>query len=331
MKGVPTLPFRFARSPLTIDRSKPPVWQDAGLYQPRPELELAIELAINLQRPLLITGEPGCGKTTAAYWAALRLGYVPPSTTEARDAGASASNAPDFFRFQVRSDVNAASAKYEFDAVKYFRDAQLAAIHAKAAGDRPAEPDRMSCIRKGPLWRAFEAQGPIVLLFDEIDKAPRDFPNDLLRELDRYEFEVPEVGTTVSRTHDGPWLCLLTSNQERELPRAFLRRCLHHHIELSKKDYEEILDARRARGELELDDELYKLALARFWMLREFEPALRHKPSLGELLVWFKGLSRLGPGGLASSRQLHETPYLEALLKVPEDVAQIRDFKLKPE
>ncbi len=350
--------FRFGEGPCHLGAGEdwtrwPPQWRDAYLYRPSDELREALSLAVNLKRPILLTGRPGCGKTTAAYWAALMLGRRP------------APHQHGVHHVQVRSDTTTARIKYEFDAVRYYRDAQLSVTRLAARearddlaalwDDSPAR--RRRYIRPGPLWTAFEDEGHAVLLLDEIDKAPRDVPNDLLRELDRFEFEVPELrpaeggdGSSapeasagaaagsaaaggpaedvVRREDDGQrFLCILTSNGERDLPEAFLRRCLHQHIEMTEEEMRAIVARRLAAtgGALHRDPGLRDFAIGQFMRLAAMIAQHgRREPGLGELLTWLRALD-LSPDRLEALRtQFHvsfaDLPYLQALLKHPEDV-----------
>jgi MoxR-like ATPase len=306
----------------------PAKWIEAPDYDPGPELETALNMAMALGQPLLITGEPGCGKTSAAYYAAWRMRLDP----------------GDVIHETVRSDASAARLKYDFDHVRYFRDAQEAAARASAEAMRAAldhKPlpaplaalDRRAYVTPGTLWKAFapasaskgEDHGrDTVLLLDEIDKAPRDFPNDLLHELDLMEFTVSETNEVVrAADREGKLaLVVITSNQERELPNAFLRRCVHHHIEMDPIRVAEIVK-RRVGGEL--DDELVDLALDRYDKLRS-DPALDHRPALSELLVWLRVIALSGRKDIVdaiAAAPLAELPYLGALVKTPADRAKL--------
>ncbi|WP_438034897.1 AAA family ATPase [Sorangium sp. So ce204] len=355
-------PFQFGEGPCELGADKdcwkkwPSQWRDAYLYRPSEELREALALAVNLKRPILLTGRPGCGKTTAAYWAALMLGRRP---------------APDqhgVHHVQIRSDTTTARIKYEFDAVRYYRDAQLsvARLAAREKGEKTDGVDaswsdtparRRSYIRPGPLWTAFKDEGHAVLLLDEIDKAPRDVPNDLLRELDRFEFEVPELRPVEGADREGElqasahvaakgagpgsrgvdvvwregggqrFLCIITSNGERDLPDAFLRRCLHQYIEMTDDEMKEIAAQRleASDGELHRNTELRDFAVGQFLALAaEIERHGRRKPGLGELLTWLRAID-LSPDQLDKLRkQKHvsfaDLPCLQALLKHPDDV-----------
>lgn len=278
-------------------------WLDVPSYRPSRDLVEVMEAAIALRQPVLLTGEPGCGKTTAAYWAAWRLGLGPER----------------LFHVQVRSDATAAALKYEFDAVRYLREA--------VAAEADWEASRRRYLRPGPLWRAFEAAttGPTVLLFDEIDKAPRDLPNDLLDEFDAWAFDVPDVldvsgrPLTVSArggVDDGVTLVMFTSNAERQLPSAFLRRCVHHHLEIDIALLREVVAARVASGQLTLAEGLVEHAIARLVAIRATY-GLKHRPGTSELLVWLRMLALAG--GVSAQEleamPLHTLPFLGALIK----------------
>jgi MoxR-like ATPase len=208
------------------------------LYHPRDEDEVelyvaderlrdAVNVAIATGRPLLLTGEPGTGKSSAANWIAGRLGL-------------------DILRFQVKSTTRAQDLLYDFNAIDYFRAAQVAAA---ASGPAPPKAD---FVTEGALWKALNVQErPAVLLIDEVDKAPRDFPNDLLFEIDRMEFRCPEYNDTVIRAAKPELrpIVVITSNSERRLPEPFLRRCIFHNIVLDAAAFRRILDRRLALTE----------------------------------------------------------------------------------
>lgn len=288
-----------------------PRWKEVHLFQPPSDLVEALEVAIHLEQPLLLTGEPGVGKTSTAYWAAWCLGLSP----------------SDLVVEQARSDATAARARYEFDAVAYFRESQSAAVRGATFDE-----DRRRFIREGALWRAFAAARdgrPAGLLVDEIDKAPRDFPNDLLRDFDEFWFEVPELPeghrdrrVDARRGSGRLRLVVFTSNGERQLPEAFLRRCVHHHIAFDPKHAEGVLRHRVKEHDLQVPAGFVDFALKRFLELRAV-PGLRHRPGLSELLVWIRALAATGgmnPVALESA-PLGELKHLGILLKEPADLA----------
>jgi MoxR-like ATPase len=223
-------------------------------YVAPPDMAVAVNAAITLERPLLVKGEPGTGKTELARQIAASL-------------------ALPLIEWNVKSTTRAAQGLYEYDAVSRLRDSQL--------GDARVG-DVSNYIRRGPLWRAFDAEGKVVLLIDEIDKADIEFPNDLLQELDRMEFFVYETGETV-RARTRP-IVIITSNNEKELPDAFLRRCFFHYIRFPDPETLARIVAVHFPG---LKPELIRVALTQFFEIRE-TPGLRKKPSTSEVLDWLK-------------------------------------------
>lgn len=223
-------------------------------YVATPDLMLAVNAAITLQRPLLIKGEPGTGKTLLAEEIARAL------------------NLP-LLQWHIKSTTKAQQGLYEYDAVSRLRDSQL--------GDERVK-DIANYIVKGVLWEAFERSTPGVILIDEIDKADIEFPNDLLRELDRMEFHVYETRQTVRATQRP--IVIITSNNEKELPDAFLRRCFFHYIKFpDKPTMQKIVDVHFPA----IKQDLLKEALEVFFQLREV-PGLKKKPSTSELIDWLK-------------------------------------------
>lgn len=253
------------------------------------ELTLAVNAAVTLQRPLLIKGEPGTGKTLLAEEVARALGLP-------------------LFQWHIKSTTKAQQGLYEYDAVSRLRDGQL--------GD-PKVSDIANYIVKGVLWQAFESETPAVVLIDEIDKADIEFPNDLLRELDRMEFHVYETRQTVRARHRP--LIFITSNNEKELPDAFLRRCFFHYIRFpDRKTMEKIVAVHYP----ELKRELLQEALEVFFGLREMA-GLKKKPSTSELLDWLKLLlaEDIPAEALRSKDARTSIPPLHgALLKNEQDV-----------
>ncbi|MEN9775560.1 MAG: hypothetical protein RL322_2630 [Pseudomonadota bacterium] len=223
-------------------------------YVATDDLKLAVNAAITLQRPLLIKGEPGTGKTMLAEEVASGLGMP-------------------LLQWHVKSTTKAQQGLYEYDAVSRLRDSQL--------GDERVK-DIHNYIVKGVLWQAFESDQPSVLLIDEIDKADIEFPNDLLREIDRMEFFVYETRQLI-RARQRP-IVVITSNNEKELPDAFLRRCFFHYIRFPDREtMQRIVDVHFP----EIKPTLLSAALESFFQIRDL-PGLKKKPSTSELLDWLK-------------------------------------------
>ncbi len=223
-------------------------------YVATDDLKVAVNAAVKLRRPLLVKGEPGTGKTVLAHEIAR------------------AANAP-LIEWNVKSTTKAQQGLYEYDAVARLRDGQL--------GDARVH-DISNYIRKGKLWEAFTSPELPVLLIDEIDKADIEFPNDLLQELDRMEFHVYETGETV-KAKDRP-IVVITSNNEKELPDAFLRRCFFHFIKFPDRDTMQAIIDVHFPG---IQKILVARALDIFYEVREV-PGLRKKPSTSELIDWLK-------------------------------------------
>ena len=253
------------------------------------DLMMAVNAAVTLGRPLLIKGEPGTGKTQLAQEIARSLGKP-------------------MFEWHVKSTSKAQQGLYEYDAVSRLRDSQL--------GDARVH-DIANYILKGSLWQAFESDAQPVLLIDEIDKADIEFPNDLLRELDRMEFYVYETRQLV-KAHNRP-IIGITSNNEKELPDAFLRRCFFHYIRFPD---EATMSRIVAVHYPHLKKELLSEALGAFFQVRE-TPGLKKKPSTSELLDWIKLLvaEDIDPAVLRSQDPKKALPILHgALLKNEQDV-----------
>ncbi|MBX6392771.1 MAG: MoxR family ATPase, partial [Burkholderiales bacterium] len=253
------------------------------------DLTLAVNAAITLGRPLLIKGEPGTGKTRLAEEVAAALGLP-------------------LLEWHIKSTTKAQQGLYEYDAVSRLRDSQL--------GD-PRVQDISNYIVKGTLWQAFESDTPVVLLIDEIDKADIEFPNDLLRELDRMEFYVYETRQLVRAKHRP--IVFITSNNEKELPDAFLRRCFFHYIRFPDRETMEKIVAVHFP---DLKKNLLREALDVFFELREI-PGLKKKPSTSELLDWLKLLlaEDIPPEALrAKDRGKLIPPLYGALLKNEQDI-----------
>lgn len=250
------------------------------------ELALAVNAAVTLEKPLLLKGEPGTGKTRLAEELAASLG-VP------------------LLRWQIKSTTKAQQGLYEYDAVSRLRDSQLGSdkVH-----------DIANYIKPGKLWQAFTAQERPVLLIDEIDKADIEFPNDLLHELDQMEFHVYETGEQISAKHRP--IVVITSNNEKELPDAFLRRCFFHYINFP--DADTLAQIVRVHHP-DIQRDLLQTALEVFFDVRNL-PNLKKKPSTSELIDWLKLLlvEDIGISELKESNGL--MPMFGALLKNEQDV-----------
>jgi len=257
-------------------------------YVATEDLTVAVNAAVTLERPLLVKGEPGTGKTELAKQISSALGL-------------------DMLEWHVKSTTKAQQGLYEYDAVSRLRDSQL--------GDEKVH-DVKNYIRKGKLWQAFDADRKCVLLIDEIDKADIEFPNDLLQELDRMEFHVYETGETIT-AHQRP-IVIITSNNEKELPDAFLRRCFFHYIRFPDMEtMKQIVEVHHPG----IKGELLTTALTQFYEIRE-QTGLKKKPSTSEVLDWLKLLlaedltaNDLARDGASSLPKLHG-----ALLKNEQDV-----------
>jgi len=252
------------------------------------DLTVAVNAAITLERPLLVKGEPGTGKTELARQVAAALDLP-------------------MIEWHIKSTTKAQQGLYEYDAVSRLRDSQL--------GDERVH-DVGNYIKRGKLWQAFDAPGKVVLLIDEVDKADIEFPNDLLQELDRMEFHVYETGQTVAARHRP--IVIITSNNEKELPDAFLRRCFFHYIRFPDAD-----TMRRivAVHHPDIKEALLTAALTQFYEIRDMN-GLKKKPSTSEVLDWLKLLlaEDLSPEDLKRDGKDALPKLHGALLKNEQDV-----------
>jgi MoxR-like ATPase len=266
------------------------IFDSTDSYISTEELSMAVDAAVKLERPLLVKGEPGTGKTMLAEEIARSLDMP-------------------LIQWHIKSTTKAMNGLYEYDAVSRLRDSQL--------GDERVK-DIRNYIKKGKLWESFEAETAPVLLIDEIDKADIEFPNDLLLELDRMEFYVYETSERII-ARNRP-IVMITSNNEKELPDAFLRRCFFHYIKFPDTEtMREIVDVHFPG----IQDKLVAEALNIFYEIRDV-PGLKKKPSTSELLDWLKLLlaEDLPPEALRSSDAKELIPPLHgALLKNEQDVA----------
>jgi len=259
-------------------------------YVATDDLKLAVNAALTLQRPLLVKGEPGTGKTLLAEEVAAALDRP-------------------LLQWHIKSTTKAHQGLYEYDAVSRLRDSQL--------GDAKVH-DINHYIVQGVLWQAFAAEQPTVVLIDEIDKADIEFPNDLLRELDRMEFHVYETRQTIRARHRP--LVIITSNNEKDLPDAFLRRCFFHYIRFPDRD---TLQAIVAVHFPRIREDVLSAALDTFFALRD-APGLKKKPSTSEFLDWLYLLVNDAVSA-QDIRQTQDLPVLAgALLKNEQDVALLQ-------
>ena len=262
-------------------------FRGSSQYVASEDLMTAVNIAVTLEKPLLIKGEPGTGKTMLAQAVADALGK-------------------QLIIWNVKSTTKAQDGLYVYDVVQRLYDSQF--------GTNGVD-DIARYIKMGKLGEAFRAEEQVVLLIDEIDKADLEFPNDLLWELDRMEFHIPETKQTVTARHRP--VVIITSNAEKELPDAFLRRCVFHYIEFPDKE----LMAQIVRVHFpDLDDKLLTQVLEAFYKIRQL-PQIKKKPSTSEIIDWIQALVH---GGVDPRRVVKEVPYLGVLLKKNEDMDALR-------
>ena len=276
-------------------------FQGTSHYVATQDLMLSVNAAITLQRPLLVKGEPGTGKTMLAEEVAAALGMP-------------------LLQWHIKSTTKAQQGLYEYDAVGRLRDSQLASIDGAER-----VKNIQNYIVQGVLWQAFTADQPVALLIDEIDKADIEFPNDLLREIDRMEFYCYETRELIRAKHRP--LVFITSNNEKELPDAFLRRCFFHYIQFPDANTMQRIVELHFPG---LKNELVSAAMRTFFEVRSL-PGLKKKPSTSELLDWLKLLlaEDIPPSALHSKEDTTRLPpLLGALLKNEQDITLFEKLML---
>jgi MoxR-like ATPase len=294
MQYQTALHYSFEQTPLQLDRTTLTMkFQGSQGYVATPDLMLAVNAAITLKRPLLVKGEPGTGKTMLAEEVAAAL-KMP------------------LLQWHVKSTTKAQQGLYEYDAVSRLRDSQMSDLDG---GERVKNIHNY--IVKGVLWQAFTSEQPVALLIDEIDKADIEFPNDLLREIDRMEFYCYETRELI-KAKTRP-LVFITSNNEKELPDAFLRRCFFHYIKFPEaQTMQQIVDVHFPG----LKKELLGAAMKTFYDVRNL-PGIKKKPSTSELLDWIKLLVAEDiPADVLQSKddKIAVPPLVGALLKNEQDV-----------
>ena len=265
-------------------------FQGSQDYVASEELMRAVNIAMVLQKPLLIKGEPGTGKTVLAEAIAKSLGK-------------------ELIIWNIKSTTKAQDGLYVYDVVQRLYDSQF-------GGEGVDDIEKY--VKLGKLGEAFTADDQVILLIDEIDKADLEFPNDLLWELDRMEFHIPETGRTVTAKHRP--IVIITSNAEKELPDAFLRRCVFHYIEFPDRELmAEIVNVHFQ----DLDQHLLDQVLEAFYRIRSL-PQIKKKPSTSEIIDWIQALQI---GGIAPERIAKEIPFAGALLKKNEDLELLEQHK----
>ncbi|MCX4240322.1 AAA family ATPase [Paraliomyxa miuraensis] len=298
----------------------------APLYRLDAELATAINVALSVGAPLLLTGEPGTGKSQLAYYLTWYFGL---------EAGVPEAEREQPFTLPVKSTTVWRDLLYTFDTVQYFYDAQR-----KSRKDEELDPKQYR--DKGPLWRAIEVAKSgktAVVLIDEIDKAPRDFPNDLLRELDQFEIRCKETREELSGHKDRLPIVVITSNSEKRLPPAFLRRCIFHHIEFDEtlvrravaawRDFQRDGGPAKGRpegigpGEVPSLGPTDEAAVQAFMRVRRV-PRLHKLPATAELLVWMAALDTRGVKASELTGSVGELPLLSALIKDRDDLKTLR-------
>ena len=269
------------------DTAMSETFQGSQDYVASEELMRAVNIAMVLQKPLLIKGEPGTGKTVLAEAIAKSLGK-------------------ELIIWNIKSTTKAQDGLYVYDVVQRLYDSQF-------GGEGVDDIEKY--VKLGKLGEAFTADDQVILLIDEIDKADLEFPNDLLWELDRMEFHIPETGRTVTAKHRP--IVIITSNAEKELPDAFLRRCVFHYIEFPDRELmAEIVNVHFQ----DLDQHLLDQVLEAFYRIRSL-PQIKKKPSTSEIIDWIQALIH---GGYDPDRVVAEVPYLGVLLKKNEDMDALR-------
>ena len=269
------------------DTAMSETFQGSQDYVASEELMRAVNIAMVLQKPLLIKGEPGTGKTVLAEASAKSLGKA-------------------LIIWKIKSTTKAQDGLYVYDVVQRLYDSQF-------GGEGVDDIEKY--VKLGKLGEAFTADDQVILLIDEIDKADLEFPNDLLWELDRMEFHIPETGRTVTAKHRP--IVIITSNAEKELPDAFLRRCVFHYIEFPDRELmAEIVNVHFQ----DLDQHLLDQVLEAFYRIRSL-PQIKKKPSTSEIIDWIQALIH---GGYDPDRVVAEVPYLGVLLKKNEDIDALR-------